>query len=67
MLLFRRSDQGFAASAIIVAMLSLLLGVGAAILAVQSVVSSYQSNDRVAVQTGPVNPIDPGKVITYGG
>ena len=64
---FRRSDQGFVVSSLIVAMLSLLLGVGAAILAVQSVVSSYQATDQVAVQTGPSNAIDPAKVITYGG
>lgn len=67
MLQLRRSDQGFVVSSLIVAMLSLLLGVGAALLAVQSVVSSYQATDQVAVRTGPSSAIDPAKVITYGG
>jgi len=50
-----------------IAILSLLLGGGAAVVAVDSVVSSYGSNDQAAIQTGPKDVLDPGQVITYGG
>ena len=63
----RRSDQGFVASSLAIALISLLLGTGAAVVAVKSVVTSYGANDTVAVQTGPSSPVDPAKVITYGG
>jgi hypothetical protein len=63
----RSDDQGFIVSSLIVAILSVLLGGGVAALAAKSVVNSYQSTDKVAVQTGPGSPIDPSKVITYGG
>ena len=63
----RRSDQGFVASSLAIALISLLLGTGAAVVAVKSVVTSYGANDTVAVQTGPSGPVDPAKVITYGG
>jgi hypothetical protein len=62
-----RPDDGLVASTLAVAVLSLILGGGAAILAVKSVVNSYGANDQVAVQTGPSNVLDPSKVITYGG
>ena len=63
----RRADEGFVVPTLAIALLSLLLGGGAAVLAVQAVVNSYGANDQVAVQTGPHNPLDPTAVITYGG
>ena len=63
----RPSDAGFVMPTLAIAILSLLLGGGAAVVAVESVVSSYGSNDQVAVQTGPKDVLDPAKVITYGG
>ena len=63
----RRSDQGLVATSLAIAVISVLMGAGAAVLAVKSVVNSYGANDQVAVQTGPSSPVDPGKVITYGG
>jgi hypothetical protein len=62
-----RSDAGLVPTTIAVALLSLILGGGAAILAVKTVVNSYGANDQVAVQTGPANVLDPGKIIAYGG
>ena len=67
MSLHRRADDGFVLPTIAIALLSLLLGGGAAVVAVQSVVNSYGSNDKVAVQTGPKDVLDPTQVITYGG
>jgi len=63
----RPSDAGFAMPTLAIAILSLLLGGGAAVVAVDSVVSSYGSNDQAAIQTGPKDVLDPGQVITYGG
>jgi hypothetical protein len=63
----RRADDGFVLSALAIALLCLVLGGGAAVVAVDAVVSSYGSNDQAAVQTGPKNVIDPGTVISYGG
>ena len=63
----RPSDAGFAMPTLAIALLSLVLGGGAAFAAVSSVVSSYGSDDQAAVQTGPKDVLDPGKVITYGG
>jgi len=63
----RPSDAGFVMPTLAIAILSLLLGGGAAVVAVESVVSSYGSNDQVAVQTGPKDVLDPARVITYGG
>jgi hypothetical protein len=65
--LHRHSADGFVLPTIAIALLSLALGGGAAVVAVNSVVSSYGSNDKVAVQTGPKDVIDPGAVISYGG
>lgn len=62
-----RADDGFVLPTLAVAVLSLLLGGGAAIIAVDSVVNSYGSNDQVAVQTGPKDVIAPVQVIPYGG
>ena len=67
MLLPRPSDAGFVMPTLAIAILSLLLGGGAAVVAVDSVVSSYGSNDQAAIQTGPKDVLDPGQVITYGG
>lgn len=63
----RRSEEGFVASTLAIAVISLVMGGGAAILAVKAVVNSYGANDVVAVQTGPANVLDPGKVLNYGG
>jgi hypothetical protein len=63
----RSSDDGFVLPALAIALLSLALGGGAAVVAVSSVVSSYGSDDNVAVQTGPKDVLDPARVITYGG
>lgn len=63
----RSSDDGFVLPALAIALLSVALGGGAAVVAVDSVVSSYGSNDQVAVQTGPKDVLDPARVITYGG
>lgn len=65
--LHRRSADGFVMPTLAIALLSLALGGGAAVLAVDAVVSSYGSNDQVAVQTGPKDVLDPGLVISYGG
>ena len=62
-----RSDAGLIPNTLAIALISLLLGGGAAILAVKTVVNSYGANDQVAVQTGPANVLDPGKIIPYGG
>jgi hypothetical protein len=67
MQLARRTDDGFVLPTLAIALLSLVLGGGAAVVAVDAVVSSYGSNDKVAVQTGPKDVIDPGTVIGYGG
>ena len=63
----RSSDDGFVLPRLAIALLSLALGGSAAVVAVSSVVSSYGSDDNVAVQTGPKDVLDPAKVIPYGG
>ena len=63
----RRSDQGFVASTLAIGVLSMLLGGGAAILAVEALVNSASPNDQIAVQNGPSSPIDPAKILIYGG
>jgi hypothetical protein len=67
MRLTRRADDGFVLPTLAIALLSLALGGGAAVVAVDAVVSSYGSNDQVAVQTGPKDVLDPSLVISYGG
>jgi hypothetical protein len=67
MQLRRHADEGFVLPTLAIAALSLLLGGGAAVIAVDAVVNSYGANDQVAVQTGPKNVLDPAAVITYGG
>ena len=63
----RRSDPGFVASTLAIGVLSLLLGGGTAILAVEALVNSASPNDQIAVQDGPSSPIDPAKILIYGG
>lgn len=63
----RRADAGSVVPTLAIGLLSLALGVGAAVVAVNSVVASYGSNDQVAIQTGPKDVLDPASVITYGG
>ena len=63
----RHADEGFVLPTLAIALLSLVLGGGCAVIAVQAVVNSYGANDQVAVQTGPKNVLDPTAVITYGG
>ena len=63
----RRHDQGFVASTLAIALLSALMGAGTAILAVQALVSSAGPNDQIAVSNGPSAPIDPNKILIYGG
>lgn len=63
----RPSSAGFVLPTLAIALLSLALGGGAAVVAVQAVVSSFGANDQVAVQTGPKDVLDPQSVITYGG
>lgn len=65
--LTRRDDAGFVVPTLVIAFLSLVLGGGAAVVAVGAVVASYGSNDQVAVQTGPKDVLDPASVIPYGG
>ncbi|HEX7536204.1 MAG TPA: hypothetical protein VF391_04285 [Dermatophilaceae bacterium] len=62
----RRSDQGFVASTLAIGVLSMLLGGGAAILAVEALVNSAGPNDQIAVQNGPSGPVDPAKILVYG-
>lgn len=67
MSLHRGADEGFVLPALAVGLLSLLLGGGAAVVAVSSVVDSFGSNDQVAVQTGPKDVLAPTEIISYGG
>ena len=63
----RRLDEGFVASSLAIALLSALMGAGAAIIAVQALVNSAGPNDQIAVSNGPSTPIDPNKILIYGG
>jgi hypothetical protein len=67
MSLHRRADEGFVLPTLAVALLSLVLGGGAAVVAVSSVVNSYGANDQIAVQTGPKDVLAPEEIISYGG
>lgn len=58
-------DRGV--SGVAIAVLSLVLGAGAASAAVVAVVASAAPDDTKAVQTGPAKPLDPNAVIHYGG
>ena len=63
----RGSESGFILPTIAIALLSLLLGGGAAVLAVSSVVNSAGASDQVAVQSGPKDILPPDAIISYGG
>lgn len=64
---FRRSERGAVSSALVVTVLSAVLGAGAATAAVVSVVSSQGPDDSAAVQQGQKDLVDPGTIINYGG
>ncbi len=67
MSLRRRDDAGLVTPMLAVALLSMVLGGGAAVLAVSSVVSSYGADDTTAVQTGLKDIVPPDQIISYGG
>ena len=50
-----------------IALLSLLLGAGAAAAAVSSVSATMGPKDSTARQDGPKEPVDPSQLLTYGG
>lgn len=58
-------DPG-AVNSVAIALLSLVLGMGAAGAAVAAVLSAAP-DDASAVQTGPSEQVDPGTIINYGG
>lgn len=53
--------------AVVIALLSVLIGAGVAFAAVSAVVKSSAPNDSQAVQTGPSVLLSPSEVIKYGG
>lgn len=59
----RRRRRG----AIIITLLCIALGAGAATSAVATVLSVQQPDDRGAVLRGPADLVDPASVISYGG
>lgn len=67
MSLRRRDDTGFVTPLLAVALLSMVLGGGAAVVAVSSVVNSYGADDQTAVQTGLKDIVPPDQIISYGG
>ncbi len=60
-------ERGAIAATFIVVVLSALVGGGVAWGAVSAVVSSTAPDDSSAVRNGPSQPVDPTRVITYGG
>lgn len=62
-----RRDAGFVKPLLAVALLSMALGGGAAVVAVSSVVNSYGADDQTAVQTGLKDIVPPDQIISYGG
>ncbi|GMA19699.1 hypothetical protein [Arsenicicoccus piscis] len=46
---------------------SVLLGGGAATIAVKAIGSAKAPDDSSAVRTGPKHPVDPAQIISYGG
>lgn len=62
----QRRDRG-AVPQIAIALLSLVLGMGAAAAAVTAVLSSTAPDDSRAVQTGPTELLGPAAVLNYGG
>jgi hypothetical protein len=67
MSLHRRDDVGFVTPMLAIALLSMVLGGGAAVVAVSSVVNSYGADDKAAVQTGLKDIVPPDQIISYGG
>lgn len=67
MSLRRRKDAGFVTPTLAVALLSMVLGGGAAVAAVSSVVNSYGADDQGAVQTGLKDIVPPDQIVSYGG
>ncbi|GGN05029.1 hypothetical protein GCM10009721_35610 [Terrabacter tumescens] len=61
-----RRDRG-AVSGAIIGVICVVLGGGAAAVAVTTVVSTSGPNDSRAVETGPRSPVEPSQVIQYGG
>lgn len=61
-----RRDRG-AVSALLIALGCVLLGGGAAAVAVTAVVTSSGPNDSGAVLNGPTQPVSPTEIIRYGG
>ncbi len=59
------NQKGF--SGLVIGLISVLLGGGAAVAAVAAVVASSAPNDGLAVQTGPQSIVAPTEVIPYGG
>lgn len=64
---FRPNERGEISSAVVVTLLSLVLGGGAATAALVTVVNMQGPGDSAAVQTGQKDLVDPAQVIPYGG
>lgn len=64
---FGRNESGSVKASAAIALLSIVLGGGAAIAATAAVVSSFGPKDSQAIKTGPQTALDPNQVITYGG
>lgn len=62
-----QSRERGAVNGVAIAVLSLILGAGAATAAVAAVVASVAPDDTEAVQTGPADIVEPGAIIHYGG
>ena len=61
-----RRDRG-AVSGLLIALACVLLGSGAAAVAVTAVVTASGPNDSGAVLNGPQEPVSPTEIIRYGG
>ena len=55
------------AAAVLIALLSVLVGGGIAFAAVSAVVSSSAPDDKTAVELAPETTIEPSEIINYGG
>ena len=61
-----RRDRG-AVSGLLIALVCVVCGGGAAAVAVTAVVTATGPNDSGAVLNGPQNPVSPTEIIRYGG
>lgn len=61
-----RRDRG-AVSGLLIALACVLLGTGAAAVAVTAVVTASGPDDSGAVLNGPQQPVSPTEIIRYGG